>query len=142
MGHRWWTVETGLAGLIGLPRSERVLESRCFMIFQVGMRRSNKKHLTSKIVGEMNWLVSRLSPRRAPHLEEYRTPWTCAVLGCSTDTEDCRSTECCVDEQKTCYEKDSSWAGCRSSCTPGADIRCLFLFAANNPFCGCKMSWM
>ena len=52
---------------------------------------------------------------------EFRSPWTCQVVGCSTDSEDCRSTGCCSDERKTCYVKDSSWAGCRESCQAGEE---------------------
>eukprot|EP00438_Fugacium_kawagutii_P017207 Skav235567 [mRNA] locus=scaffold612:6501:9648:+ [translate_table: standard] len=47
---------------------------------------------------------------------EYRTPWSCSVVGCSTLQEDCRSSGCCADESYTCYEKNSDWAGCRQSC--------------------------
>ncbi|CAK9084462.1 unnamed protein product [Durusdinium trenchii] len=50
---------------------------------------------------------------------EHQTPWSCEVLRCSSSTEDCRSTGCCEDAAYTCYEKDSTWAGCRSSCAPG-----------------------
>jgi hypothetical protein len=64
-----------------------------------------------------------------------RTPWSCKKPGkapkdsrrrrsrghCATDTADCRSSGCCQDPSKTCYEKDGGWASCRDtgSCHPG-----------------------
>jgi hypothetical protein len=52
--------------------------------------------------------------------------WKCSVLSkhnlvCAHDVEDCILSGCCVDDSKTCYEKDPWWASCRTtgSCTAG-----------------------
>ena len=39
--------------------------------------------------------------------------------GCSTNSEDCRETKCCLDPAKRCYVKDDYWGGCLSNCTQG-----------------------
>jgi len=38
---------------------------------------------------------------------------------CAPDGEDCRESGCCQDATKKCYVKNSAWASCRTSCTPG-----------------------
>mmetsp|Transcript_31657 Transcript_31657/g.104906 ORF Transcript_31657/g.104906 Transcript_31657/m.104906 type:complete len:634 (+) Transcript_31657:79-1980(+) len=52
---------------------------------------------------------------------EYQIPWSCSPIGgtCSADGEDCRSTKCCTDPVKKCYQKDQYWASCLPSCPPG-----------------------
>jgi len=39
---------------------------------------------------------------------------TCSVLG-----QDCRSTQCCSDAGRQCYQKNQWWAECKKACTPG-----------------------
>lgn len=40
---------------------------------------------------------------------------------CSLAHENCRTTSCCISPGWTCYEKNSEWASCRPSCSPGID---------------------
>jgi hypothetical protein len=54
----------------------------------------------------------RRSPAPAPRRRRSRS-------GCADDTSDCRPSRCCQSDGMTCYEKDSTWASCRGSCTPG-----------------------
>lgn len=48
-------------------------------------------------------------------------PWSCNVLSCGRDEDNCQISRCCQDPGKTCYEKHSSWASClpTGSCEPG-----------------------
>lgn len=41
---------------------------------------------------------------------------------CAAETDNCRPLGCCRDASQLCYEKDDTWASCRSSCKPGIDI--------------------
>jgi len=67
---------------------------------------------------------------------QYQTPWSCAVLGkaplptpapmpsppqqqCTAQYQDCRSSQCCSDPGLTCFRKDTNYATCQFSCTPG-----------------------
>ena len=48
--------------------------------------------------------------------------WKCTVLSkhnwvCAHETEDCILSGCCVDDSKTCYEKDPWWTSCRDTDT-------------------------
>merc|ERR1719476_106363 len=52
--------------------------------------------------------------------------WTCKILSkhnleCAHEPEDCIMSGCCVDDSKTCYQKDDWYAGCRDTgtCTAG-----------------------
>ena len=40
---------------------------------------------------------------------------------CSRAGENCQATSCCEEAGHQCFVKDSSWAGCKPSCTPGID---------------------
>lgn len=40
-------------------------------------------------------------------------------VSCSSNTQSCKTTLCCQDSARSCYEKDASWASCREGCTPG-----------------------
>eukprot|EP00928_Gymnodinium_smaydae_P014935 TRINITY_DN1547_c0_g1_i6.p1 TRINITY_DN1547_c0_g1~~TRINITY_DN1547_c0_g1_i6.p1 ORF type:complete len:1008 (-),score=183.78 TRINITY_DN1547_c0_g1_i6:86-2992(-) len=42
--------------------------------------------------------------------------------GCSESHEDCRSTKCCTDAGKKCYEKNEWWGSCLDSCAPGIHL--------------------
>jgi len=44
-----------------------------------------------------------------------------AATACVGPHQDCRSSKCCSSPGFTCYEKNTHWAACRSSCTPGVD---------------------
>jgi hypothetical protein len=69
-----------------------------------------------------------IDPTDAP---EYQTPWSCNVFSntpsttvvssCAPAKQDCRTSKCCIDSASVCYEKNSWWAECRPSCTPGID---------------------
>jgi len=40
---------------------------------------------------------------------------------CSAKNKDCRSTRCCKEPGMQCYQKNSWWASCKETCTPGID---------------------
>uniref|UniRef100_A0A7S4T1J6 FAD-binding PCMH-type domain-containing protein n=1 Tax=Alexandrium monilatum TaxID=311494 RepID=A0A7S4T1J6_9DINO len=51
---------------------------------------------------------------------EHQTPWECTPMWCSDDYSDnCLTSKCCKTTGLTCYKKDSTWASCLESCTPG-----------------------
>merc|ERR1712176_1267192 len=77
------------------------------------------------------------------HTDPYdveKTPWSCDVLTpepaadrdlkvCSSGyDENCQSTGCCSAPGMHCYEKNSMWATCKPSCTPGIDANDLANF--------------
>jgi hypothetical protein len=44
-----------------------------------------------------------------------------APLACSrTQKEDCSKSHCCLTAGMQCYKKDTWWAACKASCTPGS----------------------
>jgi len=58
-------------------------------------------------------------------------PWECEALGartrgspkqCSQMGEDCSKSHCCTEGGTQCYEKNASFAQCKPSCSPGADL--------------------
>jgi len=51
-----------------------------------------------------------------------RTPGKRASGRCSGHNEDCRSTQCCSEPGMQCFQKNSLWASCKASCTPGPDL--------------------
>ena len=57
--------------------------------------------------------------RAASNAGLYSPTTKAASKECSTATENCRNAGCCEDAGYTCFQKDVSWAGCRSSCQPG-----------------------
>jgi len=64
---------------------------------------------------------------------EHQSDWTCnpltltatttTALGhpCSATGMDCTTSKCCHDPSLVCYEKNTQFATCKSSCTPGID---------------------
>jgi len=41
---------------------------------------------------------------------------------CAAQGENCSQAQCCQRSGVTCFRKNSSWSGCRRSCTPGVDM--------------------
>jgi len=62
-------------------------------------------------VSNMAWECKALGPV-APG-----TPKTCAKAG-----EDCSESKCCLTGGTQCFAKNNTWAECKPSCEPGADL--------------------
>jgi len=70
--------------------------------------------------------VKGIDPADPP---KYQQPWTCKVLGegppagdCPKDgSENCLAAKCCATPGDKCYMKNSYWASCKPTCTPGID---------------------
>ncbi|CAK9110215.1 unnamed protein product, partial [Durusdinium trenchii] len=71
------------------------------------------------------WEGSHTSPLRSHPCPGPVATTTTTTLegpgGCSSSSEDCRGTGCCLDAGYTCYEKNEYWASCRQSCQPGEE---------------------
>jgi len=66
-----------------------------------------------------NGCFSDLWSNRPHNLDWYRIQEF--GRGCASSGVDCRGLKCCKDAGFTCYEKDSGWAQCKPSCSPGVD---------------------
>jgi hypothetical protein len=69
------------------------------------------KRIAGKDEVKKNTTWRRALLRELPHRAE-----------CAEREEDCSSGKCCKDDKLVCFRKNTSWSGCRLSCSPGADM--------------------
>jgi len=79
------------------------------------------------------WAQCMNSCRAGPNPRDQVSPmpWECEELGsrtpgtpraCAAAGEDCAASRCCADAGAQCFEKNESFARCRTACEPGPDL--------------------